>query len=96
MILKDVTTAAIYSDSDVIFIKPIEQLWSQLKSFKGHQSVAISPTSGHSLGGSEDNENFIRGRDGIFQINSGVSNNSDFLCKTFITLLDKNLFKFIF
>ena len=73
MILKDLTSAAIYSDSDVIFIKPIDELWAQLKTFQRHHTVAISPTSGHPLGKSKDNENFIFHDTGMFQINSGVS-----------------------
>ena len=73
MILEDVTSAAIYSDSDVIFVKPIDELWAQMKHFDKRHVVAISPTAGHPLGGSEFNENFIPHDSGLFQINSGVS-----------------------
>ena len=72
MILKDVSSAAIYSDSDVIFIKPIDELWAQLKNFEQRHAVAISPTTDHPLSGSKDNENFISHNSGLFQINSGV------------------------
>nr|XP_018671616.2 glucoside xylosyltransferase 1-like isoform X1 [Ciona intestinalis] len=72
MVLKDVTDAAIYSDSDVIFIKPIDELWAQLKEMDERQVAAISPTAGHPLGGSKLNENFISHSTGLFQINTGV------------------------
>ena len=72
MILEDIATAAIYSDSDVIFVKSIDGLWAQLKQFTLRQVAAISPTADHPLGGSKDNENFIFHKSGLFQINTGV------------------------
>jgi len=72
MVLHTVADAAIYCDSDVIFVKPVEQLWSHLRSFERTQVMAIAPTSGHPLGGSDDNENMIKHPSGMFQINSGI------------------------
>ncbi|CAK8692117.1 unnamed protein product [Clavelina lepadiformis] len=72
LILKETTSAAIYADSDVVFIKPINELWAYLKEMKSHEVVAISPTAGHPLGGSKDNEYFISHPTGLFQINSGI------------------------
>jgi len=64
--------AAIYADSDVVFVKPIDHLWKKLKDFNQHEIMAIAPTAGHALGGSRFNENFIQHDTGLFQINSGV------------------------
>uniref|UniRef100_H2YMG5 Nucleotide-diphospho-sugar transferase domain-containing protein n=1 Tax=Ciona savignyi TaxID=51511 RepID=H2YMG5_CIOSA len=72
MILKGLTSAAIYSDSDVIFVKPIDELWAQFKEMDERQVAAISPTAGHPIGGSKLNENFISHPSGLFQINTGV------------------------
>jgi len=72
MVLQNTADAVIYCDSDIIFIKPVEDLWSELQRFKKSQVIAISPTTGHSLGGSDDNENMISHSSGLFQINSGV------------------------
>ncbi|CBY18947.1 unnamed protein product [Oikopleura dioica] len=69
---KGVTDAAIYADSDVVFTKPIDQLWGKLKTFSPTEVMAIAPTAGHALGGSRYNENFILHDTGLFQINSGV------------------------
>lgn len=69
---KGITDAAIYADSDVVFIKPIDELWAKLKEFKPREVMAIAPTAGHALGGSRYNENFIQHDTGLFQINSGV------------------------
>jgi len=80
-ILHSETSAAIYSDSDVIFIKPIDELWSEFKQFGKQQVMAISPTAGHPIGGSKDNENFISHPSGLFQINSGVSNCRIYFCE---------------
>lgn len=67
-----ITDAAIYADSDVVFLKPIDELWAKLKQFKPREVMAIAPTAGHALGGSRYNENFILHDTGLFQINSGV------------------------
>ena len=64
-------SAAIYADSDVVFTKPIDELWAKMKSFKESEVMAIAPTAGHALGGSRFNENFIQHDTGLFQINSG-------------------------
>nr|CAB3251434.1 glucoside xylosyltransferase 1-like [Phallusia mammillata] len=72
MILKDVTDAAIYTDSDVVFLKPIDQLWQQFASFNERQVASISPTAGHPLRGSRYNENFISHSSGLFQVNTGI------------------------
>lgn len=69
---KGITDAAIYADSDVVFVKPIDELWNKLKEFKPREVMAIAPTAGHALGGSRYNENFILHDTGLFQINSGV------------------------
>jgi hypothetical protein len=71
--IKGITDAAIYADSDVVFIKPIDELWAKLKEFKPREVMAIAPTAGHALGGSRYNENFIQHDTGLFQINSGSS-----------------------
>ena len=73
MILRNVTDTVIYSDSDVIFLKPIDELWQYFDEFNDAQVAAISPTTAYPLGGSVDNENFIPQTSGLFQINSGVS-----------------------
>lgn len=80
MILKGKVDAAIYSDSDVVFVKPIDELWSYFHLMDKHQVAAISPTAGHPLGGSSTNENFISHPSGLFQINSGVSNEETAFC----------------
>ena len=64
--------AAIYSDSDVIWTRPIDQLWDELSEFEENQVMGVSPTAGHPLGGSRLNENFIMHNTGLFQINTGV------------------------
>ena len=64
--------ACIYADSDVVWTKPIDQLWDQLKDFENKEVMAVSPTAGHNLGGSSLNENFILHKSGLFQINTGV------------------------
>ena len=69
---KRITDAAIYADSDVVFVKPIDELWGYLKKFNDREVMAIAPTAGHALGGSRYNENFILHDTGLFQINSGV------------------------
>ena len=79
MILSNITDNLIYSDSDVIFLKPINYLWQHLKTFNEHQLAAIAPTTSHPLSVSEDNENFIPHVSGAFQINSGVSTLLHFL-----------------
>lgn len=73
MIMQNITEAAIYADSDVIFVKPIDILWNFLYEMDDINVAAISPTAGHPIGGSKDNVNFISHTTGLFQINSGVS-----------------------
>ena len=69
--IQQITDAAIYADSDVVFVKPIDELWAYLKKFNSREVMAIAPTAGHALGGSRYNENFILHDTGLFQINSG-------------------------
>ena len=69
--IQGITDAAIYADSDVVFVKPIDELWAYLKKFNSREVMAIAPTAGHALGGSRYNENFILHDTGLFQINSG-------------------------
>lgn len=64
--------AAIYSDSDVVWTSPIEELWDILDDFDDKEVMAVSPTAGHVLGGSRMNENMILHNTGLFQINTGV------------------------
>ena len=71
MVIQGQASAAIYADSDVVFTKPIDELWAKMKSFKESEVMAIAPTAGHALGGSRFNENFIQHDTGLFQINSG-------------------------
>lgn len=73
MILATRTDSAIYSDNDVIFIKPIDELWQHLKEMNEQQVAAIAPTTGHALSAGEDNVNLIPDPSGNIQINSGVS-----------------------
>lgn len=72
MILTAKTDAAIYSDSDVVYIKPIDQLWGHLQQMTDRQVAAISPTTGHPIDVRGENVNFIPSSSGNFQINSGV------------------------
>lgn len=72
IILKSITDAAIYSDSDVVYIKPIDELWSHLQKMDENHVVAISPTSGNLFNVQRENVNFITDSKGSFQINSGV------------------------
>ncbi|XP_039259898.2 glucoside xylosyltransferase 1-like [Styela clava] len=73
MILKNITDAAIYCDSDVVFVKPIDELWKQLKLMNERHVAGISSTSGHPISVPKSNEKFISDSNGkMFQINSGV------------------------
>ena len=73
MILRSATDAAIYSDSDVVYIKPIDDLWVHLRNMNDKQVIGISPTSGKLIDVKDSNVNFIKNSKGSFQINSGVS-----------------------
>ena len=64
---------ALYVDNDVLFVRPVNDLWREFEYFDEQQVMGVAPTSGENFQGSDENEFSIKDKEnGFFQINSGV------------------------